>query len=307
MATSTIWSLTTIFTPPASCQFFSQPFDTCTRLSSGDLESTLIACGFRESSACYPTPFDTGLVKPTWSPGVCPSGYTAVTAYTTAAPGPERSAAHTSLCCQPGLTYVSDGFPNFPGWYTSVCYSKITAARGYSTLSVTRDGSSDLVTATALASGPTSQNQYAYQSPLTVVWRSADLSLFQPTSAPIRASPASNTAKSTSPAAKDTSAASSLNSSGSLSTGAEAGIGVGVAIAFLAAICVIAFCMLRLRKKRQRSANVAASARMTYKENYTYELDLTPPAPRHEVSGGFEGHELSNKPRNDQVQLRPLA
>lgn len=180
------------------------------------------------------------------------------------------------------------GLPGFESWYTSVCYSTLTAKRGYSSLSVEGD-SSNLVTATTVGDGPTYANQYAYQSPLTVVWVSDDLSLFHPASAPILKSPASN-------AAKTTSAAPSQNTPSGLSTGAEAGIGVGVAIAVLLAVSVLVIWMLRLRKRRQRTAEGSAAGRVSYKENHTYELEYTPPAPRHEVSGGFEEHQLSNKP-----------
>ena len=85
-----------------------------------------------------------------------------------------------------------------------------------------------------------------------------------------------------------------------------------MAIAVLAAACVLVFWMLRRRKRRQHLPenyqNVPGLGQyhlpwqVTYKENHAYELNLMPTVQRqservdrHEVSGGFEGHEMSNE------------
>ena len=86
-----LWPLTTRFTPPVSCGVLQVPWDTCTEVVV--FPNTMLVCEPGTKEDCLPTPFDTHYLTPTFSPGVCPSGYyDAWTPFSTAGPA-------TSFCC----------------------------------------------------------------------------------------------------------------------------------------------------------------------------------------------------------------
>lgn len=157
---------------------------------------------------------------------------------------------------------------------------------------------------------------YGYQSALVVMWESADLDKFRPKSAPLLTTASSTTIRSSSATATShtspaTSSASSQNHN-SLSGGAQAGIGVGVAIL---ALCLLfgAWLLFRRRTRRrkgdgqpyvdlkpelpgdeanQRSTELSelqhpGSSKMTGRKS-PVEIGANE---RHELEGGFEGHE----------------
>ncbi|KAK1809833.1 hypothetical protein LTR12_015795 [Friedmanniomyces endolithicus] len=294
--------LTTVFSPPPPCTSgpwvsveSTQGTITCTR----SLDSSLTA-------SCYPSEFVAGAAV-LYSPGICPSQYSAAASWTT-----EGSNATTSICCPSGMAYLQ---------LASSCEATLgntPASNGFPTVVINNSTVQYSNAFTAFA--PT----------IAVAWAFTDLDRYTPASAPIFATDltaatiGSSTATTTSASQSNPTTSSStlstpIQSGSSLSTGATAGIGVDAALGGLALIALGAWLFLRRRKSRAAGGaddnhgkaelpgesaekqRTKAGELSTRGEIFEFGGDARPaelePDVRYELEGGFQGNEAGGTMR----------
>ncbi|KAK5730330.1 hypothetical protein LTR15_000267 [Elasticomyces elasticus] len=248
-------ALTTVFSPLPTCTSgpwisvnSTQGTITCTQ----SMDSNLIA-------SCYPPGFiaDAAVL---YSPGVCPSDYTAAASWTT-----DSSNATTSICCPSGMAYLQ---------LASSC-SAILGNLGDTAATVMIDNSTTLY----------SQLFTAYAPTIGVAWALTDLERFTPVSAPLlvrvdataTSAPHSsgtasltvdggpgvtNSTASSTPSASSTQPASESKTNRSrVSTGEIVGISVGATIFGILLLALGAWLLYFRRKKKTQA--ITASATLT--------------------------------------------
>ncbi|KAK5047517.1 hypothetical protein LTR84_006614 [Exophiala bonariae] len=220
-------ALTTIFTAPAYCEsisFTAVPTGTFTPLirSYATFNSYYASC-FPSGAKIYGSA--------TWSPGICPDGYTS--GWTTT-----LSSSITQVqCCPSEFHAPGDGDDAVPGW-ERMCSSIYTTS---TMVLLYYPGS-----ATQLVNPGTVMMEH-----VLVEYEQSDLSLFPSGYTPGRVVTSDTTSEViASPTASNPSSANTTTTSSGLSTGAKAGIGGAVGVAV---ILVLALLWLFFRKKwRQR-------------------------------------------------------
>ena len=253
--------LTTIWTLPPDCE------PTWDWLLWTTTTGTPVALpyGVSNASSCY-LPFAVQMLVqgvPAYSPGICPSGYTAASTFQPGA----YDLAQTSICCDSGYEYQIDGL------LSNSCISYVPTPTTILTLTETSMEASVF----SYTRRPTKvQGFLAVRTACMVAWASKDLTLFTPKSAPLilasqalvqshlaaqsatsssthnqsatdAASPASSPSNSfASPTAQAT------DSANNLTTGTQAGIGVGVALAGIA-LGMVAIWLVLIRPRRRRT------------------------------------------------------
>ncbi|KAK4893298.1 hypothetical protein LTR27_008421 [Elasticomyces elasticus] len=285
--------LTTVFSPLPTCTSgpwvsidSTQGTITCTQ----SLNSKLTA-------SCYPASFTAGAAV-LYSPGVCPSAYSAAASWTTE----DGTNITTSICCPRGMSYLQ---------LASSCAANLP------------DDANDFEpTGTPLIIW-NSTVQYtnlftAFAPTLAVAWASSDLAQFTPMWAPLDSTitssasvgtPASTLSAGGPPTSPPTSPPDRLN------RGTEAGIGVAASV--VGVVIGLAVWLFWRRKKARANSNVTltggraelegeASEKQAPKigeletKGEIHEFDgkgkpselSTAIGQRHELDGGFRGHEV---------------
>ncbi|KAK4106967.1 hypothetical protein N658DRAFT_491587 [Parathielavia hyrcaniae] len=292
---ASLGALTTTFTPPASCALSTGIHivgcgDACVWWAEGPLNSPA-------ASACYPSSYDPSLGH-YYSPGVCPSGYTAAcTSRRTSGDVTET----IQTCCPTALGYAYHcDQPTFP-WQSSlacnVYMSDPTSTFDFATVTSIRDGRT-VITSTARtevgigAYGveirfqardfASSTETTATTSPSatdtsTSASTPATASTPLPTpatddgSTSTTASSTANTNTNTNTNANDDSTSSSSSNSG-LSAAASAGIGVGAAIGTLLILGLGIFFGRRSVQRRKREAGAGPHAAAEWQSMSEYKL-----------------------------------
>ncbi|KAJ6083348.1 hypothetical protein N7467_007483 [Penicillium canescens] len=224
--------LTTLFTPPSSCDNYSWISSDCLGTTCQGVYNIVRAT----ESECYPPGWATSAT--TFSPGlVCPSGYSI--AATTLASYGAASSETRATCCPSGFTVATES----PlAWYTPepcIRTTDVPTTITFKVVGVTP------TTTTAI----TWSNPVYHAMPVGLAWQSSDTVSTSVDLTPTTAT--SSTTATNSAAATTSSAPSSGESSSGLSTGAKAGVGVGVSVGVIAiALAIGAFFWLRRRKSQ---------------------------------------------------------
>ncbi|KAK4893299.1 hypothetical protein LTR27_008422 [Elasticomyces elasticus] len=308
-AFSTSTPLTTVFSPAPTC--------TDGPWTSVNSTQGTITCTRSLASNCYPSNFDAN-ASVLYSPGVCPSQYTAAASWTT-----DGSNATTSACCPSGMAYLQ---------IVSSCSAILGSTKGG-----TANAATVLISPTLWLYG---QLFTAYAPVIGVAWASTDLEIFTPASAPLLATlftespngapPSDSSSSSTglsptvdvlSSSISSTTSASSpqlpSSSHAAMSTGETVGISVGATIVGILLLALGAW-LLFLRRKKKSQAITASSnltdgkAELPGDSNaeklrpHAGELETRgeifefagqgkpaelEPHARYELEGGFHGHE----------------
>ncbi|KAK3631474.1 hypothetical protein LTR56_016838 [Elasticomyces elasticus] len=284
--------LTTVFSPLPTCTSgpwvsidSTQGTITCTQ----SLDSSLTA-------SCYPASFTAGAAV-LYSPGVCPSAYSAAASWTS-----DGVNITTSICCPRGMSYLQ---------LASSCAATLP-----------NDANDFELTGTPLVIW-NSTVQYrsiftAFAPTLAVAWASSDLAQFTPIWAPLDSTitssasvgtPASTSSAGGPPASPPASPSDRLN------RGTEAGIGVAASV--VGVVIGMAVWLFWRRRKARANRNVTltggraelegeASEKQPPKigeletKGEIHEFDGkgkptelgTAIGQRHELDGGFRGHEV---------------
>ncbi|KAJ5748946.1 uncharacterized protein N7511_010642 [Penicillium nucicola] len=231
--------LTTVFTPPATCDNFSWISSDCLGSTCKGVYNIVRAT----ETECFPSGWATSAT--TFSPGlVCPSGYSI--AGTTLASFGAASIETRATCCPSGFS-VAASSPL--AWYTSEPCIRTTDV-------------ATTITFNVVGVTPTTTTVYTWASPVYharavgLAWQSSDtistsVDIMPTTATTATAKTTANDSgpAATSPGATTSVASSAGGSSSGLSTGAKAGIGVGVSVGVLAiALAFGVFFWLRRRR-----------------------------------------------------------
>ncbi|KAJ5914858.1 hypothetical protein N7504_003741 [Penicillium tannophilum] len=265
--TSAPIALTTTFTPPADCftdSYHIQWWDGVNYYTPVSATYTWwwVSLGARDWSTCFPSDFASATTS-YFSPGLCPSGYTAAGLTELSL---DSNIETRATCCPSGYNaQTGDGWP----WYSSnPCTSSNTNSDSVYVYTVNGAVTSETGTFGIQGKG------------VSIRWQSTDFVSATSTSEIL----ASATSASTSSISEATSTASTTatttgqSTSNGLSTGAKIGIGVGCGVA---AVIIIFVALLVYRRRRGRSA-LAPDQAMAQQygppaEIYTRALDVNSP------------------------------
>ncbi|RAK97578.1 uncharacterized protein BO80DRAFT_414231 [Aspergillus ibericus CBS 121593] len=263
---STITSLSSIFTPPASCSTaWTYEGSYYNQISNGLLLQNAVYI----DSSCFPAGFgNAGRVAygSIYSPDWCPEGYTSPQVNI-------AGTATTAVCCISDFSYYTT--PTTVGDLISTnvvfagCLSMYPASAGETTVPCRNDTAK---TCTTVVSGPITM----WAQPITVAFNAEQASEYSAITASTTTSSTTSQlsagasvtmvqASATTTATTATATAASASGNNGLSTGAKAGIGVGVAVG---ALLIINFFALFWLKRRRRPV-------MDYNNGYMY-----PPPPK---------------------------
>ncbi|KAK3625650.1 hypothetical protein LTR56_020262 [Elasticomyces elasticus] len=280
--------LTTVFNPLPTCTSgpwvsidSTQGTITCTQ----SLESSLTA-------SCYPASFTAGAAV-LYSPGVCPSAYSAAASWTT-----DGVNITTSICCPRGMSYLQ---------LASSCAATLP-----------NDANDFEPTGTPLIIWNRTV-QYtnlftAFAPTLAVAWASSDLAQFTPTWAPVDSTITSSAVVGT-PAGTSNTPVPPAPPTDRLNRGTEAGIGVAASV--VGVVIGLAVWLFWRRRKARANRNVTLTGGRAELEGEAsekqppeigeletkgeiHEFDgkgkptelSTAIGQRHELDGGFRGHEV---------------
>ncbi|KAJ5294025.1 hypothetical protein N7508_008846 [Penicillium antarcticum] len=240
--------LTTVFTPPASCDNFSWISSDCLGTTCRGVYNIVRAT----ETECYPSGWASSAT--TFSPGlVCPSGYSI--AATTLASYGVASIETRATCCPSGFTIATES----PlAWYTPEPCIRTTDV-------------ATTITFTVVGVTPATTTAYTWTTPIYhampvgIAWQSSDTISTSVDVTPTATSE-TNPATTNSASATTSAASSSGGSSSGLSTGAKAGIGVGVSVGVIAiALAIGAIFWLRRRKSSNSHQQVSSGYGSTAK------------------------------------------
>ncbi|KAL2074881.1 hypothetical protein VTL71DRAFT_8660 [Oculimacula yallundae] len=244
--TNTAIPLTTTFTPATSCLSEYYIYS----INPSSVLDYYLSLGPSKTSNCFPASW-----APTsqyFSPGICPSDYSAACWITTSI-GTDIETQAT--CCPLGYTCVTLPTPNTDAWLPSLYKSHPCEGTGghgstIGTYAVTevKDGTT-VVRNTARLAGV---NAYG----VSIRYKAADFAKVSSTSMPVSSravTTSTSGAATTSPAATDP---AKVSDSG-LSTGAKVGIGAGVA-ALAVIVAAVFFFIVKRRRRNHHEATLHA-------------------------------------------------
>jgi hypothetical protein len=255
---SNIGPLTTTFTAPSSCTLISVELDGSPTPTSTTYYN-YVGKVWPSPLDCFPSGYPnayTDRFSDYYSPGICPSGWTAYP--TSDFPDPSET---TALCCPPGFMTLGDNpdvfTSSFPCFTTYIASTPATALVISGSIDIATkpygDNTAGFITSTNFVMEPTGWSVFGVQ----VRYRSAD---FLPHTSTIANSTSSSNAQTdsqiltqTSPTATGTTSSASTNANndnGTLSTGAKIGIGVGAPLVVIFLAIIFAFIFTRRRRRR---------------------------------------------------------
>ncbi|KAJ4421136.1 hypothetical protein N0V82_003900 [Gnomoniopsis sp. IMI 355080] len=248
-------ALTTTFSAPSSCASSTGISivgcgDGCVWWAEGPVDLT-------SSYPCYPS-FYNPTLSHYYSPGVCPSGYTAACQSIT------KSSTVTETvqtCCPTALGYdYGCVVPTWPWQSFLGCtvYESTTVANYFDFPTVTSVDDNSTTHTTSTARSELGIGAYGVE----VRWQATDFvsTTVTPQSVSSTKSTATTPSATTTPAAATTT--SSTSAAAGLSSGAAAGIGVGVAVLFLAAATGAFFLIRRMRQRRKVTTGAVGAAQV---------------------------------------------
>ncbi|KAK3990451.1 hypothetical protein QBC44DRAFT_64095 [Cladorrhinum sp. PSN332] len=210
---SQIVPLTTTFIPPPDCSS-----NLLIRYGSSVFEANLVTSG-AAASRCYPP----GFRSVTFSPGICPSGWTGAFAMTLGMQPTESR----NICCPAGYT-AHPSYVQEVGYLS--CSSTSVNLNGIAMNYITSGSFGTTVTSGTFIS------IFVWHEGFAVQWRDGDFATSS------LSSPTATTSSTATPTPSD----SSQGDSG-LSTGAKAGIGIGAALGSIL-LLLVAFLLWRRRR-----------------------------------------------------------
>ncbi|KAK6216538.1 hypothetical protein QIS74_06652 [Colletotrichum tabaci] len=273
-------SLTTTFTPPASCTHTG-----IAHIQVNDVQYYLLQGEPATSTDCYPDGYDPDRTA-LYAPGVCPSGYTEACSRL------ETFATVTETiftCCPTQLVHscLTSTNERYSWQNTLACYSTITTEQdGKWTISaVTRV--SDGTTQIARETGTETFGAVNAHGVQIKVWDGAF-----PTSTSTSATqdPGPTAAQSEGSIPRERQDGDDAGAGTGLSSGAAGGIGAGAGVLVISA-CLFGFWLLRRRRKRSKNGYAAASkGNRPRSSTNVQELPAEPkePSVRHEMVGDHQ-------------------
>jgi hypothetical protein len=264
---SNIGPLTTTFTAPGSCSLISVDLNGSPTPTSTTYYN-YVGLVWPSPLDCFPSGYPNALTdrfSNYYSPGICPSGWTAYP--TSNFPDPAET---TALCCPPGFTTIGQ-FPlasSFPCFTTHIASTPaaalvISGSIDINTAPYGDNPSGVLITSTNFVMEPTGWSVFGVQ----VRYHTADFlphnstittvnstSLAQAASSSNTQTNSQNlqqTSQTSAGTTQSSAAANTTNDSSVLSNGAKIGIGIGVPLAVIFLAIALAFIFIRRRRRRQ--------------------------------------------------------
>jgi len=264
---SNIGPLTTTFTAPSSCSLISVDLDG-SPIPTSTTYYNYVGLVWPSPLDCFPSGYPNALTdrfSNYYSPGICPSGWTAYP--TSNFPDPAET---TALCCPPGFTTIGE-FPlasSFPCFTTHIASTPapalvISGSIDINTAPYGDNPSGVFTTSTNFLMKPTGWSVFGVQ----VRYHTTDFLPHNSTTTTVnstsltQAASSSNiqtnsqnlqqTSQTSAVTTQSSAAANTTNDSSALSNAVKIGIGIGVPLAVIFLAIILAFIFIRRRRQRQ--------------------------------------------------------